>query len=112
MGMVNIRGNGDQKVQSSDEVVSSSSDPAYDASTLPEALQQRSQDLLGSLRRFVGLRKQIGRRRSMLNQSYKQAADALHRWCPFEQQDLPISDSTQVDYFTCFGFLKPFYSLV
>ncbi|VDK35741.1 unnamed protein product [Taenia asiatica] len=95
MGRTNISENGEIKVQSSDELVSPSPDPACDASTLPEALQQRSQDLLGSIKRFVDLRKQIGRRRSVLSQIYKQSADALHRWCPFEQQDLPISDSTQ-----------------
>ncbi|KAL5107515.1 Transmembrane protein 65 [Taenia crassiceps] len=95
MDRINIRENGDKKVQNSVKVGSASSDPVCDTSTLPEALQQRSQDLLGPIRRFVDLRKQIGRRRSMLNQSYKQVADALHRWCPFEQQNLPISDSTQ-----------------
>lgn len=92
---INTRESGGGKAHNSDEVVLPSSNPLYGAISPPEALQHRLQDLLDSIKRFVDLRRQIDSRRSMLNQLYKQAADALHRWCPFEQQNSPISDSIQ-----------------
>ncbi|VDM18523.1 unnamed protein product [Hydatigera taeniaeformis] len=105
----NVDENCEEKVQSPDEVVATPVIPACEASNLPELLQQRSQDLLSSVKRFVDLRKQIGRRRSTLNQLYKQAADALHRWCPFEEQDLPISDSTQVHFVPVYSKINCFH---
>ncbi len=61
-----------------------------------EALNFRSQDLVASLQRFIDLRKLLKRRQRTLNQLHKQTADALHRWCPFEQQNVPLADSIQV----------------
>ncbi|KAL7058741.1 hypothetical protein AAHC03_013687 [Spirometra sp. Aus1] len=56
----------------------------------------RSQNLVASLQRLVDLRKQIKRRYQTVSTSNKKVADALHRWCPFEQQAPALADTVQI----------------
>lgn len=48
------------------------------------------------MKHFIDLRKQIKTRMDNLNLINKQAADALHRWYPYDVQTHPIVDSLQV----------------
>ncbi|KAM7541724.1 hypothetical protein Aperf_G00000008186 [Anoplocephala perfoliata] len=58
-------------------------------------LTQKSHEMMDSVKHCINLWKQISKRQANLNQINKQAADALHRWCPHEAQNLPIADSIQ-----------------
>ncbi|VDL88657.1 unnamed protein product [Schistocephalus solidus] len=62
----------------------------------PSDFTQRSQNLVASLQRLLDLRKQIKRRYQTISTSQKKVADALHRWCPFEQQAPALADTVQI----------------
>ncbi|VDN14302.1 unnamed protein product [Dibothriocephalus latus] len=74
----------------------------------PSDFAQRSQNLVASLQRLVDLRKQIKRRYQTVSASQKKVADALHRWCPFEQQAPPLADTVQVRIIVCEPVFRSF----
>ncbi|VDO09502.1 unnamed protein product [Rodentolepis nana] len=75
---------------------------------LSASMVQKSQSMLDSVKHFFALQKQINKRLDNLNQINKQAADALHRWCPHEIQNHPFADSLQ----TLANSLDSYHSLL